>query len=122
MKCSNCGTEFDGNFCPNCGKTAIDYTRKVNTYKPMSVCSVLGFVFSLISLSFFGLLCAFVLSIVGVSECNNYDLRGKGFAVVGIIFSCVAFCALIIMLLITIAYWPVFVEWVMSWIAYYNAG
>jgi uncharacterized membrane protein YvbJ len=24
MKCTNCGKEFEGNFCPNCGKPVND--------------------------------------------------------------------------------------------------
>ena len=27
MKCKNCGTDFEGRFCPNCGTAIEDYSK-----------------------------------------------------------------------------------------------
>lgn len=37
MKCSKCGTEFDGKFCPNCGTNAEFSESKVEVNKQQNV-------------------------------------------------------------------------------------
>ncbi len=94
MYCRICGKEINDQavICPHCGcatkETPIQPTRS----KQLNVLSLLGFIFSLVSLliALFGsvALAGLICSILGLVQTkNNTQQFGKGFAIAGICVS-----------------------------------
>jgi len=99
--CTNCGTKLDDNvkFCTSCGKavegeeqanqsnaTVVVNNNSVN--EPNNGLAIAGFVVSLVST----FLCCgafnvvgLVLSIVGLVKAKDYNGKGKGLAIAGIV-------------------------------------
>ena len=110
--CKNCGTaaEEDFKFCTKCGTSLEDNpTASINNQsvqdKQMPVnttlnngVAVAGFVTSLVfSLCFCGIFSwlSLILSIIGLSKAKDYEGKGKGFAIAGIIISALSLILLI---------------------------
>lgn len=116
--CTNCGSELkEGQvFCTNCGKkdgeevkeevktTTTTVTNNVsNTAKePTNGLAIAGFVTSLVS----SLLCCgmfnlvgLVLSIVGLIKAKDYNGKGKGLAIAGIVI-----CAVVMVLSVVLGF------------------
>ena len=89
MFCKNCGKELaDSAFmCPNCG-TPTQVTSKENSNAKsvdMNTFAIVGFIISFLSSSI-----GLVLSIFGLLHAKKYfGGKGKGFAIAGIVISCV---------------------------------
>lgn len=105
--CSNCGAKtVSDNFCNNCGMSINNY----NTYaKSNKMCGIAlaGGITSLVSLliDIFGVVAivAIVLSSIGLYKVNsNPGLRGKGWAICGIVCG---ICELIFKVLIIVSYY-----------------
>ena len=90
MFCKNCGKEIDDNavVCPNCGvateKMAANTTPAPAQKNSMAIA---GFVLALLGFN----LIALILSIVGLTNSKKpeYAGDGKGFAIAGIVISCI---------------------------------
>jgi hypothetical protein len=89
MFCKNCGKEINDNavVCPNCGVA----TEKMAANNPVPAqknsMAIAGFVLALLGFNVISL----ILSIVGLSYSKKpeYAGDGKGFAIAGIVLSCV---------------------------------
>lgn len=91
MFCKNCGQEINDNavVCPHCGVA----TEKMATNNPApapaqkNTMALVGFILALLGFN----LIALILSIVGLTYCKKpeYNGDGKGFAIAGIIISCI---------------------------------
>lgn len=104
MVCVNCGKEIrDGaTFCPECGATqqgvaspapgGESYASPTNQpaaqRAPYNMMCILGLVISGISLllNFWGIvgIAGTVVSVIGLTSCQQKNERGKGFAIAGI--------------------------------------
>ena len=121
IKCSECGKQISdkASFCPNCGVTNKSYTycsncgismNNYNTYaesNKMCGIALAGGITSLVSLliDIFGVVAivAIVLSSIGLYKVNsNPGLRGKGWAICGIVCG---ICELIFKVLIIVSYY-----------------
>lgn len=110
--CTNCGTKLEDNvkFCTSCGKGVDgEEQAKPNTTvvvnnasanEPQNGLAIAGFVVSLVST----LLCCgmfnlvgLILSIVGLVKAKDYNGKGKGLAIAGIVI-----CAVVMVLGIVI--------------------
>ena len=110
MYCKYCGTELgkDG-FCPKCGivfetephtgyeDLQTTYTGKKQETRKTSGMAVAGFVLAILYLfssgkisGILGLL-SFVFSLVGMSHTKNGVMRGRGFAIAGLIICLIPF-------------------------------
>ena len=98
--CTHCGAELldEAVICPKCGCWADPLRRLTAQQNPkLNVCALIGFIFSLVSVIVFvniiGLLAlaALILSIVGLTQINRNNDRGKGLAIAGIVISACAF-------------------------------
>ena len=105
MFCSNCGKEInnDVSFCPECGAAQqpnTTVTSKIGTYSspvnqptmqkaPYNTMCIVGLVISGISLilNFWGLvgIAGTIVSVLGLTSCQQKNENGKALAVVGII-------------------------------------
>jgi len=96
MKCSNCGMEFNSNYCPNCGKAAgvepSQTAEQSTATKAANVknnewngLAIAGFVLSLLGFN----IVALVLSIVGLCQIKKNGGQGQGFAIAGIVVAAV---------------------------------
>lgn len=92
--CEKCGNELldEAVICPKCGCAVRDMPqRQEEVPARLSVCALVGFILSLVSVIFFvnpfGLLAVagFVNSVIGLVHCNKKKLRGRGFAIAGIV-------------------------------------
>lgn len=98
MFCKNCGKEIDDNavVCPNCGVATDKLQEKTAPAQSQkNGIAIAGFVLSLVGTGLIGL----ILSIVGLvnSKKPEYNGDGKGFAIAGIVISCVCLVAYIIL-------------------------
>lgn len=109
--CVHCGSELfdEAIVCPKCGCPATPLDTKAKTIRPLSALALLGFVLSLVAISLFSLLAlgstelsyvtipfaiaGMVCSIVGSVNAKRKNMRGRGFAVAGIVVSAVV-CAI----------------------------
>lgn len=99
MYCHACGEQIeDGlHFCPRCGtqqpNTSVVPAQPANKTST-DVCSVVGFVVSLISLliNFWGIMgiVATVFSVIGLLHCNQNHAKGKGLAIAGIVIGTIS--------------------------------
>lgn len=104
MLCPRCGAPLGDNdrFCPKCGapvenipsKTYTDNTAPKSSSETNTLC-VVGFV-----LSFFIAIAGLVCSIIGLKQVQKSGESGKGFAIAGIVISCIEIVAVIIVFLI----------------------
>ena len=109
MRCKHCGFETQETFdrCPACGKLQSDPVEPETppvreepgipeqaAEPPLNRSSIVGFSLGCAGflISVFGLksLAGLILSIVGLSELRFTKERGKGFAVAGIVVSCLS--------------------------------
>lgn len=100
--CSHCGSELldEAALCPKCGcmVNEIVTTTTVKEKLKTNVCALIGFILSLASALFFtnpfGLLAlaGLILSIIGLIQIGrDSTLKGKGFAITGIIVGSIFF-------------------------------
>ena len=107
MYCIYCGIKIpdNGKYCPGCGtlinwqptkqqvvqpKTAVnDVNRFSNStqkaMKPVENNKVQ--LYGLLITIFLSASCGFMVGVAGLSDCNFYDKKGKGFAIFNIVFS-----------------------------------
>ncbi len=110
MYCKYCGTKLDDDgFCPKCGivfetephtgyeDLQTTYTEKKQEIRKTSGMAVAGFVLAILYLfssgkisGILGLL-SFVFSLVGMSHTKNGVMRGRGFAIAGLIICLIPF-------------------------------
>lgn len=101
MNCPNCGKEFTGNFCSNCGTVVnIQNQPPYQFQQPNMVnnktngMAIGGFVLSCVSILMCGGIASIIgliLSIVGLSQIGKNGEKGKGLAIAGIIISSILF-------------------------------
>ena len=90
MFCKNCGKDIDDSavVCPNCG-VATDNMAKNTAPAPAqkNTMALVGFILALLGFN----VIALILSIVGLSNSKKPEFAGdgKGFAIAGIVISCV---------------------------------
>ncbi len=84
MHCTNCGAEIDDNaiICPNCH--AQVKPRQNEPQNKKNTIALVGFI-----LSFFVAIAGLICSIIGLRHVKECGGNGKGFALAGIIISCV---------------------------------
>ena len=90
MFCKNCGNEIDDGavVCPHCG-VATDNMAKATAPVPAqkNTMALVGFILAILEFS----VIALILSIIGLNNSKKpeYAGDGKGFAIAGIIISCI---------------------------------
>lgn len=88
MFCKNCGAALDDNadFCPKCG-VAVNQDKLANDQQKTATntIAIVGFV-----LSFFIGLAGLICSIIGLNKAPQYNGKGKGLAIAGIVISCLS--------------------------------
>ena len=90
MFCKNCGKEIDDSavVCPNCG-VATENMSKSTTPVPAqkNTIALVGFILAILEFN----VIALILSIVGLTNSKKpeYAGDGKGFAIAGIVISCI---------------------------------
>ena len=101
MFCKNCGKEIDdkATVCVHCGVPTANAQPQqvVVTTAPNNGCAIAGFVLSFFSVA---AVIGLILSIVGLqkSKSPEFNGKGKGLAIAGIVLSC-----------ITIGYWIIII-------------
>ena len=110
--CSKCGSEIKegSSFCQNCGEKinsipsqpATNTTTSNGSTKTNGL-AIAGFIISLVAAFSFGSssLLGLILSIIGLTQINKSNDKGKGFAIAGIVISSIM---LIVSILVAIAY------------------
>lgn len=99
MFCKNCGKEINDNavVCPNCGVATENMAKNNSAPAPAQKNSmaIAGFVLALLGFNVISL----ILSIVGLSYSKRpeYAGDGKGFAIAGIVLSCIYIAFFIIL-------------------------
>lgn len=109
MYCKNCGKEIEDTikYCPYCGSSVnevsveeINYIEKKDNFK-RSDASYNSFAIAGFILALFGFnLLAFIFSLIGLSQINSNNEQGKGFAIAGLIISCIYVIAAILIIII----------------------
>ena len=100
MFCRNCGKEINDTtiFCPYCGTQVANDTEpvKVNlgfdnpTQKKLSMKALVGFIVAMAGIFIAAIPCGIVglvFSCKGMKETENSNLRGRGFAIAGLVVS-----------------------------------
>ncbi len=100
MFCKNCGKEIDDSavVCPNCGVATENMAKNAPAPAQKNTMALVGFILALLSFN----VIALIISIIGLSNSKKpeYAGDGKGFAIAGIVISCV-YIGLYIILLAT---------------------
>ena len=98
-KCDNCGLVLDGIILT---AQAFEEPKKEEEEKRYDVCSIVGFILSIVSFFFCGILSipALIVSIIGYTLCIVDDKKGRWMAETGIISSIISTILFIAMLIL----------------------
>lgn len=105
--CSKCGEKLEegSKFCSKCGTLVENVAQNAVTFVPMensnktNPLAITGFVISLVSFLCCGYcsIVGLIFSIIGLSQINKNNGKGRGLAIAGIVLSSVGLLVLIIL-------------------------